>query len=1128
MNYRSIFSILAALILSVSHLNAEGLPLVSDDFSTEALLAEKWKLTPALSWKVQQGALVAGANAGVRSARAKLVHVGPVEVRLRIKAMAFKDGHWCGARVRGILFTLRKEGFWHVYDIEGKPRSLGGICSNEKPSPDTWYDFRIVQRKMRYQWFVNGKRIADFSEPNRIKRQKPLIELATSAPPVSFDNLQVFALAEGEKESPNLIRNSSFEVANDHLPTLWIPFYIPHIPPEILWRDWRVDGSQAYRGKHSLRIVGHKKSGNGFFCAITGIAMEQPCTFSIYLKADRPGRKARLVMWERLGRFHHKPIELTTGWKRYSFTLEAPEKNLLRAGLNLQQDAVVWADAGQLELGSAATPYQPSRFDREKPDKPAQMRIPEPKLLQFVDTPPTLDGRLDEAAWNEASRVWPLVLSGDKEPVEKTDAHMVFSQGVLYIGMRCHDSHIDRLTAKIGEHDGNVWLDDAVEVFFDTNHDRQSYFHLVVNSKGVRFDAAPVRDRSWNGKWSARTSIGKTSWSAEIALPLSSLKLTPTTSEKWGINLCRHSPRTGEFSSTAVTPVPNFHRPDLYPTLDWPLADVLKVSQLLPTDLMLLTDSKGYRLSGRLLNRTGQDVTLQIAGTLDSSRRAESTILWQSETITVKNDEARQFSIAIEAERTKAKERQISGEIRTTGNPARVIRTFQQRVPVRSVFDGLLERSVYATESEARFIADIFLPSAELAQAKVRIQFETEPRLKFEFSKLTRRSELSFAIEKRPPGSYPFSARLLSGKGGELGKVRTALTKLAPSESAVAIDRSRRCLLVDGQPWLAIAPLYQFWPHTPVATVDTRMSHCADSGFKTVMIVCRTEKAEAVWQTVFDRAGERGLKVIAWAHGFPGLVPEEFISRWKSHPALLAWMPIDEPELYAKPEDVTRAFAHFQKLDPYHPVYMNNTVMGIPSHFAGLPGDIVSIDDYLTNRPNRKVAEMVKDIEMMNEVAIPSRRPVWMFLAGNNLYNHSREPTAGEQVAQTYGCVIAGASGIKYFLGDPISPKHWAAMKRTNAELLQLAPVIYSRAPAPSAECSASSIRFITRRSGIHTYLMAVNLENEKTDASFSITGLADPDAITLFEDRLVPIRSGLLKDTFAPHERHVYRIRGD
>jgi hypothetical protein len=57
---------------------------------------------------------------------------------------------------------------------------------------------------------------------------------------------------------------------------------------------------------------------------------------------------------------------------------------------------------------------------------------------------------------------------------------------------------------------------------------------------------------------------------------------------------------------------------------------------------------------------------------------------------------------------------------------------------------------------------------------------------------------------------------------------------------------------------------------------------------------------------------------------------------------------------------------------------------------------------------------------------------------------------------------------------------------------------------------------------------MAVNLENEKTDAGFSITGLADSDAITLFEDRLIPIRSGLLKDTFAPHERHVYRIRWD
>jgi len=38
---------------------------------------------------------------------------------------------------------------------------------------------------------------------------------------------------------------------------------------------------------------------------------------------------------------------------------------------------------------------------------------------------------------------------------------------------------------------------------------------------------------------------------------------------------------------------------------------------------------------------------------------------------------------------------------------------------------------------------------------------------------------------------------------------------------------------------------------------------------------------------------------------------------------------------------------------------MNNTLIGIPARYANLTTDILMLDDYLTNREHRKVAEMI-------------------------------------------------------------------------------------------------------------------------------------------------------------------------
>ncbi|NOY81407.1 MAG: hypothetical protein GXP31_10440 [Kiritimatiellaeota bacterium] len=1105
-------------------------------------MAEKWKLTPPAVWTVTDGVLRTTKRGGSRAAAARLAADGPIRVRLRLKGTEFLKGQWCGVRIRGVHFTLRADGFWYVYNIEGKKRALGGLITSRRPRPGQWIAFDIQVRGDRFRWFADGRKLAEFREPNRIRQAEPMLVLATSGSPVAYDDVQVFALPPpGAMPSPNLLRNASFETDGDPVPPGWIPRFIPHIPPEILWRDWGViEMPDAFHGGRALRLAGdQRRTGNGFFCANTGVAMGRPVTFSVYLKSDAPGRKATLWIWEWLGRWHKKAITVGTSWKRYSFTLAEPEKNVLRGGVRFNGPGVLYADAAQLEEGPASTPWRLSDADSapKSTRAPSAPAIPSPIRLAVTETAPTLDGRLDEPAWTDRTRVWPLVLPGGKAPRAKTEAFMLYAKGTLYIGMVCHDPRADQVRAPPRKRDEALFDDDEIEILIDTNLDRSTYFHLAVNARGSLWDAGPGRNRTWDGEWQARTYIGKTFWSIEIALPLAALDLTALTGPRWGVNLCRHQARLGEYTSTAVPETPNFHVPDRFPVIDWGDTGYFRPFRIVPVGLELRPDGNGsWSVAGRLTNRTGSALKVRIDGT------AGDGLSWRSGPVALPDGAERRFrGSALRFAPSPAGSVSVRGTIRradtatATANSAKVLRFFQMSAPVHPLFEGRLERSVYTLEPEAVFAGVVRLPSAVRQDARVRIRLAgSRKKLLMEapVPPGDERVRITFPIAEIAPGARPLSVELVDGRGTVRAAVACELRKVSANGPAVAVDRFRRCLLVNGEPFLVIAPLLAVWPHTPLETVDLGIDHYADNGFRSIMFVgrFREKKAAQVWERIRTQAEARGIKILIFVNGFPKVTSEmfaPFIDRWKQSPALLAWMPVDEPELYTTPEPVKETLAFFKQRDPLHPVYMNNTVMGIPSNFAGLPGDIVSIDDYLTNRPGRKVVEVVRDVAMLRRAADPGGRPVFMFLTCNQLQNHSQEPTPDVQTAQTWACVLSGASGVVYFMGDPAGKTHWRAMVRANRELQSLAGVLFSPGPRPEVRCSAPAICFTTRSSGTNRYLLAVNLEDRPVTTAFSVAGAKNADAVVLFEDRTVRIADGVLRDAFGPHQRRVYRWRG-
>jgi hypothetical protein len=100
----------------------------------------------------------------------------------------------------------------------------------------------------------------------------------------------------------------------------------------------------------------------------------------------------------------------------------------------------------------------------------------------------------------------------------------------------------ENLVAKVTDRDGNVWEDDAVEMFVQPDIAQENYYQLIVNSKGVLFDTKGMKGGFWNGPWTPATSVSADAWSGEVSIPLAALGLTTEdlrSGQVLGINFAR-------------------------------------------------------------------------------------------------------------------------------------------------------------------------------------------------------------------------------------------------------------------------------------------------------------------------------------------------------------------------------------------------------------------------------------------------------------------------------------------------------------------------------------------------------------------------------------------------------------
>jgi len=186
---------------------------------------------------------------------------------------------------------------------------------------------------------------------------------------------------------------------------------------------------------------------------------------------------------------------------------------------------------------------------------------PPTMVIRKVATPPQLDGRLDDAMWQlvPASTSFRQVEPSTGAPARlETTVRMAQDERALYVAVRASEpAGRDGIRVRDLRRDFQWGRSDAVGFVIDGIGDGRSIQAFATSAYGAQWDAqvtdGGLLDLEWDAPWVVRTHVDSTEWSAEFAIPWSTLRLAAGATT-WRINVTREVPRLGETAAWAPWP----------------------------------------------------------------------------------------------------------------------------------------------------------------------------------------------------------------------------------------------------------------------------------------------------------------------------------------------------------------------------------------------------------------------------------------------------------------------------------------------------------------------------------------------------------------------------------------------
>ena len=193
---------------------------------------------------------------------------------------------------------------------------------------------------------------------------------------------------------------------------------------------------------------------------------------------------------------------------------------------------------------------------------------------QPVVQAPMIDGDvLSDPAWASVTPVSGFVQNAPNEgqpATERTEVRVVFTDDTVYFGIVCYDGDPSAIIVSDSRRDSSMNNADSFQIVLDTFSDQQNGFVFGTTPAGQEYDGQVMNEGgslrsygsagrggfsrgsgggfnlNWDGAWQVRTAVSDLGWSAEFAIPFSTIRYPDREVQAWGVNFQRTIRRRAE------------------------------------------------------------------------------------------------------------------------------------------------------------------------------------------------------------------------------------------------------------------------------------------------------------------------------------------------------------------------------------------------------------------------------------------------------------------------------------------------------------------------------------------------------------------------------------------------------
>jgi hypothetical protein len=177
--------------------------------------------------------------------------------------------------------------------------------------------------------------------------------------------------------------------------------------------------------------------------------------------------------------------------------------------------------------------------------------------VPWADRPPILDGKMDDACWEEAAKVEGFVLLPKGEPTQQTKARIVYDASNLYVFFRVYETRPGRIL-DVSREPGRdrLYRSEAVEIMLTPDlKQSKDWVMFIADSAGWRFDISGRSGQAYDPDWRVISGRFDGGWTVEVRIPFGELAHvgqlfgTPQAGDVWGVTFFRKQADPQEVSS---------------------------------------------------------------------------------------------------------------------------------------------------------------------------------------------------------------------------------------------------------------------------------------------------------------------------------------------------------------------------------------------------------------------------------------------------------------------------------------------------------------------------------------------------------------------------------------------------